>query len=244
MALSNATRLADFGTGIGTASSALRIDNANQRVGIGTTNPEAMLQVGQNITMDGGASGIITATSFVGSGSDLTGVTGIGTALSNTTTDFLNKVYYTNKTLTLGVSTTVEVPSTSDSHTAYMSYEEVAVAADKDLTIADGDDLVLDVLGISTVNTTTNALSGVGGRVRAAYFTNKAGSGAPEFTYGASVPTGMGVTGAGGVNISGVSTVTGGFISAASTSACKITFSGQVLTFNVPGVGSTTLTLY
>ena len=223
----------------------LKIDTTNTRIGIGSTAPSSSLNVGLGITMDG-PSGVITATSFVGDGSGLDGVAsaGLGTGLSSVDGNFLNKVYYTNKTLTLGVSTTVEVPSTSDSHTAYMSYEEVAVAADKDLTIADGDDLVLDVLGISTVNTTTNALSGVGGRVRAAYFTNKAGSGAPEFTYGASVPTGMGVTGAGGVNISGVSTVTGGFISAASTSACKITFSGQVLTFNVPGVGSTTLTLY
>ena len=42
----------------------------------------------------------------------------------------------------------------------------------------------------------------------------------------------------------GITTATGGFVSAASTSACKITFSGQTLTFNVPGVGSTTLTLY
>lgn len=42
---------------------------------------------------------------------------------------------------------------------------------------------------------------------------------------------------------SGVTTSTNGFISAASTSACQITFSGNQLTFNVPGVGSTTFTL-
>ncbi len=42
----------------------------------------------------------------------------------------------------------------------------------------------------------------------------------------------------------GITTSTGGFVSAAATSACKITFSGQVLTLNFPGVGSTTLTLY
>ena len=46
------------------------------------------------------------------------------------------------------------------------------------------------------------------------------------------------------IDSSGITTSTGGLVSAASTSACKITFSGQVLTFNVPGVGSTTLTLY
>ena len=46
------------------------------------------------------------------------------------------------------------------------------------------------------------------------------------------------------LNVSGITTSNGGFVSAASTSACKITFSGQTLTFNVPGVGSTSLTLY
>jgi len=221
----------------------LKIDTTNTRIGIGSTAPSASLDVGQNIYADAN-SGVLTATKYAGDGSELTGVTGIGTALSNTTTSPLNKIYYTNSLITIEDDITVEVPATSDSHAAYTSYEEIAVDSDNDLTISDGDDLILDVLGISTVTGTTNALSGVGGRVRAAYFTNKAGSGAPEFTYGTSVPTGMGVTGAGGINMSGVSTVTGGFISAASTSACKITFSGQVLTLNVPGVGSTTLTLY
>ena len=46
------------------------------------------------------------------------------------------------------------------------------------------------------------------------------------------------------IDSAGITTSTGGFVSAASTSACKITFSGQTLTFNVPGVGSTSLTLY
>ena len=73
MALSNATRLSDFGSGIGTAGSVLKIDNANKRVGLGTTNPQAMVQVGQNITMDGGASGVITATKFVGAFDGTTG---------------------------------------------------------------------------------------------------------------------------------------------------------------------------
>ncbi len=78
MALSNATRLSDFGSGIGTQGAAIKVDNAQNRVGLGTTNPQAMVQVGQNITMDGGASGVITATKFVGDGSGLTGVANTG----------------------------------------------------------------------------------------------------------------------------------------------------------------------
>ena len=43
-------------------------------------------------------------------------------------------------------------------------------------------------------------------RVRANKLTNRAGSGAPELTYGAEVPVGYGITGAGGINITGVAT--------------------------------------
>ena len=46
------------------------------------------------------------------------------------------------------------------------------------------------------------------------------------------------------IDSSGITTATGGFVSAASTSACKITFSGKTLTFTVAGVGATSLTLY
>ena len=43
-------------------------------------------------------------------------------------------------------------------------------------------------------------------RVRADRLTNRAGTGAPTLTYGAQVPVGYGITGAGGINITGVAT--------------------------------------
>ena len=107
MALSNATRLADFGTGIGTLGAVLKVDNDNKRVGIGTTNPQATLEVGSGsvILMDGDA-GVITATSFEGSGENLTGISaGLGTALSSTQGTLDNLVYKASRNAYIGGGT-------------------------------------------------------------------------------------------------------------------------------------------
>ena len=150
MAVTQATTLADFTSGIGTAGAILQVDNADQRIGIGTTDPQATLQVGIAITMDGTA-GVITATKFVGEGSQLTGVSGLGTALSNDTTNVLSKVFFVNQTLDITSETTVTAPDSSSQsadgfNVAYTNFQDVNVSDSIDLIIADGSDLVLDVL--------------------------------------------------------------------------------------------------
>lgn len=45
-------------------------------------------------------------------------------------------------------------------------------------------------------------------RIRADKFVNNAATGAPQLTYGAEVVAGVGITGAGGINITGVVTAT------------------------------------
>jgi len=50
MALSNATRLSDFGSGIGTAGAVIQVDNSNARLGVGTTAPSQTLDVAGIIT--------------------------------------------------------------------------------------------------------------------------------------------------------------------------------------------------
>ena len=134
----------------GTAGAVLQVDNADGRIGIGTTDPQATLQVGIAITMDGTA-GVITATKFVGEGSQLTGVSGLGTALSNTTTNPLSKIFFVNQTLDITSETTVTAPDSSSQsadgfNVAYTNFQDVNVSDSIDLIIADGSDLVLDVL--------------------------------------------------------------------------------------------------
>ena len=43
-------------------------------------------------------------------------------------------------------------------------------------------------------------------RIRADKFVNSGATGAPQLTFGAEVPVGYGITGAGGINITGVAT--------------------------------------
>ena len=124
------------------------IDTTNTRVGIGSTIPSASLDIGQNIYADA-TSGVVTATKYSGDGSLLTGVTGLGTALSSS--GALSNLFYVNKTLNITADTTVTVPTTSTSDTTYTNFQEITVDADQDLIIADGDTLMLDVLNLEEV---------------------------------------------------------------------------------------------
>ena len=151
MALSNATRLSDFGSGIGTEGSVLKIDNANKRVGLGTTNPQAMVQVGQNITMDGGASGIITATKFVGDGSALTGVSGFGTAVNATQGTLGNLVYKTPKEFyATGVSSVYLVSDATSGNMLFTRLNSIRVGSGVTVHVGSGATVIFDVLNIFT----------------------------------------------------------------------------------------------
>ena len=98
MALTDATRLADFSSGVGTDGT-LSANNINA-TGIVTA---ATLKVGSAVTVSGGIvtattgsfSGTVTANAFSGDGSELTGVSGFATALSSDTTSILNRFFKT-----------------------------------------------------------------------------------------------------------------------------------------------------
>ena len=90
-------------------------------------------------------SGIVTATKFVGDGSQLAGVSGLGTALSNVATNPLNKLYYVNSILSIDSNTTFNPPPTAVA--VYTNYSELRVEEGVDLIIESGD-LVPDVLDL------------------------------------------------------------------------------------------------
>ena len=102
---------------------------------------------GTTISHSGSASfsGIVTAQKFVGDGSQLNGISGLGTALSNDSTSPLNTLYYVNSVMSIGSTITVDPPSTALA--VYTNYAELQLEESADLIIESGD-VVPDVLGL------------------------------------------------------------------------------------------------
>ena len=128
--MSRARELAKLGN-----QNLLKLDTDNTRVGIASTVPSFTLDVGTG--------------KIRGDGSELIGISaGLGTALTTDQDKPDNLIYYTNRTLTIDEDVTVDVPAESDSKVAYTQYQSVVVTGDADLIVADGDDFVLDILGL------------------------------------------------------------------------------------------------
>ena len=86
---------------------------------------------------DGHFTGIVTATKFVGDGSALSGVSGLGTALSNVSTSPLNTLYYVNTVMSINSTVTVDPPPTALA--VYTNYAELQIEDSADLIIESGD---------------------------------------------------------------------------------------------------------
>ena len=86
MAISNATRLSDFGAGIGTQGAIIQVDNTNKRLGVGTDDPQSTFQVGVGCSIS--SSGVSTFAHSVVVGSAFTanaqGITVVGTVTCTT----------------------------------------------------------------------------------------------------------------------------------------------------------------
>ena len=110
--------------------------------------------IGTQVTVDSSGinvSGTVTATTYHGDGSQLTGVAaaGLGSALSSDTSSPLNLIYKTPKVLNVGaaVSITVESDETSG-YVAYMPAGSVHVAVGGTVRVALGTTVKTNILGV------------------------------------------------------------------------------------------------
>ena len=117
----------------------------------------SVVKVGTGITLDAtsgivtatgvNVTGVVTATSFVGDGSQITGVSGFATALSSDTASILNKVFKTPITLEIASDTTVNSDEASDFH-AFVREGRLHVQSGQVFTVGSGTTFIMNVLGI------------------------------------------------------------------------------------------------
>ena len=179
-------------TGIATFGTSSTVINGDQNIiNVGTAltlgHTQGLQFHTQNLHAEGfeinqiNASGIITASEFRGSGANLSNLpAGLGTALSQDQSSPLNKFYYTNTTL--GVDSTITIDHPASASAAYTQYGEIKVNDSADLIIADGDDVIPDVLGLAEFGTIGGGPSA--GRMRVNTITNAAANGAPTVSNG------------------------------------------------------------
>ena len=123
---------------------ALSVDG-DLEVGINSTSPAAKLDVRGNVVI----TGVLTATTFVGDGSNLTGVSGFATALSSSQSSPLFNVFKTPDTLTIGGGTSVSVESdTTSGNIAFMRNRDIHVASGATFHVGSGTTLLTNVLNI------------------------------------------------------------------------------------------------
>ena len=123
---------------------ALSVDS-DLEVGINSTSPAAKLDVRGDVVI----TGVLTATTFVGDGSNLTGVSGFATALNSSQSSPLFNVFKTPRKFDVGAGTSLTIESDATSgNIAFMRNAEVHVASGATFHVGSGTTLVTNVLSI------------------------------------------------------------------------------------------------
>ena len=117
-------------------------DTTNTRIGIGSTNPVSTLNV----------AGIVSATAFYGDGSNLEGVTGgggLGTALSDESTELLSQIFVTPRSDIVAAGTSVSVVSgVSGGGIAFTKLNRIDVGTGATFHVGAGTTLIMNVLSV------------------------------------------------------------------------------------------------
>ena len=93
--------------------------------------------------------GIVTATAFHGDGTNLTGVSGFSTALSNTQGTLENLVFKTTEAFTIGSGTSIRIESDNMSgNTAFTRLGRINVSTGAPFHVSAGTTFIMKVLGV------------------------------------------------------------------------------------------------
>ena len=170
MALTDATRLANFSSGVGTDGT-LDTNNLNvsgvataATLGVSGVSTAASSVIAGIITanssgIDAGAgivtattgsfSGTVTANAFSGDGSELTGVSGFATALSSDQTNPLNRFFKTPREVPISAGSSITVSSDDASgNMAFIRESAIHVGSGATFHVGSGTTLLTNVLGV------------------------------------------------------------------------------------------------
>ena len=119
--------------------------SSDLNVGINSTSPDGKLDVIGDVDV----SGIVTASSFSGDGSQLTGVSGFATALSATQTDPLFHVFKTPRNLTVSAGSSLFIESDlSSGNIAFTKMSHIHVSSGATVHVGSGTTFVTNVLSL------------------------------------------------------------------------------------------------
>ena len=123
----------------------LTYDDVTNVDSIGIITARKDIHVGAGVSVVG----IVTASKFVGDGSDLTGVSGFSTALSNDTSSLLNHIFKTSVQHNIGAGTSVTIQSDAGSgNVAFTRLDRINVATGATIRVAAGTTFIMNVLNV------------------------------------------------------------------------------------------------
>ena len=119
--------------------------------GVNVLGADTPIGTGATIYDSGAAvfTGVVTATQFKGDGSELTGVSGFSTALSNDTTSLLNQIFKTSVQHNVAAGTSVTIQSDAGSgNVAFTRLDRIHVSAGATIRVAAGTTFIMNVLNV------------------------------------------------------------------------------------------------